>query len=66
MIAIAAGEDDVGTGLRKSAGEILAETAAGSSHDGYAAAEIKKIVCHRSSVMEVSSHGSVFTKRFRE
>ncbi len=56
MIAIAAGEYEVRTGLRQSAGQILAETAAGAGHNGYSAAEIEKSI----------GHGSVFMKRFPE
>jgi len=41
VIAMAAGQDQVGAGFRESAGEVLAEAAAGAGDDGYLAGEVK-------------------------
>ena len=46
MIAMAAGDDEVGAGSCQSASQILAEAAARAGHNGYAAGEIEQFVCH--------------------
>ena len=52
---MAAGDDEVGAGLREGASEILAEAAAGAGHNGDAAGEIEEVVNHGSEVIEVWS-----------
>ena len=56
MVAIAAGEDEVGASFGQGTGQILAEAAAGAGHNSYAAGKIEELVLH----------GNEITKQFRE